>query len=64
MVENPNFRELLVYIGGGTCTEEDIPHRTKFTNNIIKAWKEERKSFSDDMKVGPITLCSVLSSSH
>ena len=41
MIENSNFRELLVYIGGGTCTEEDIPHRTKFTNGIIKAWKEE-----------------------
>ena len=45
MVKKPNFQELLVYIGGGTCTEEDILHQTKFTNDIIKAWKEEQKSF-------------------
>ena len=51
MVNNPIFRELLIYIGGGMCTEEDIPHRTKFTNEIIEAWKRERKVFADDMKV-------------
>jgi len=38
-------------VGGGVCTEEDIPHRTKFTKDIIEAWKQERKEFADDMKV-------------
>lgn len=51
MVNNPNFRELLIYVGGGACLEEDIPHRTKLTNEIIEAWKQERKGFADDMKV-------------
>lgn len=59
MVDNPNFRELLIYIGGGICTEEDIPHRTKLTSDIIEAWKEERKVFAEDMKVGLITRCSI-----
>ena len=51
VIDDPNFRELLIYVGGGVCTEEDIPHRTKFTGDIIEAWKEERKVFIDDMKV-------------
>lgn len=55
VVDNPNFRELLIYIGSGACTEEDIPHQTRLTNDIIEAWKQERKVFADDMKVGWIT---------
>ena len=51
LVENPIFRELLIYVGGGKCTEEDIPHRTKLTAEIIEAWKEERRQFSNEMKV-------------
>ena len=51
MVNNPNFRDLLIYIGGGTCTEEDIPHRTKLMKEIIEAWKHGRAAFADDMKV-------------
>lgn len=37
------------------CAEEDIPHRTKLTGEIIEAWKRERKEFADDMKVSPTT---------
>jgi hypothetical protein len=51
VVDNRGFRDLLVFVGAGTCTEEDIPHRTKLTDDIIKAWGEERKAFADDMKV-------------
>ena len=57
MVENPNFRELLIYVSGGTCTEQDIPHRTKLTNDIMEAWKQERKAFADDMKVCLTMFC-------
>ena len=42
-----------MYVSGGVCAEEDIPHRTKLTNEIIKAWKQEREEFADDMKVRP-----------
>jgi len=51
VVDNVDFRELLVYVGGGVCAEEDIPHRTKFTSEVIEAWKQERKAFADNMKV-------------
>ena len=52
---------MLSYVGGGVvCTEEDIPHRTKFMNDIIKAWKQEREKFSDEMKVRFCTHASGL----
>lgn len=65
LVDNPNFRELLIYIGGGTCAEEDVPHRTKFTSEIIEAWKQERKVFADEMKVCLIiAFCIVFEASQ
>ena len=52
VVDDPNFRELLTYAGGGArCVEEDIPHWKKFTNDIIEAWKQERKVFAGEMEV-------------
>jgi len=46
-----------MYVGGGECTEEDIPHRTKFTCEIIEAWKQEHEEFADDMKVRLAVKC-------
>lgn len=60
VVDDPDFRELLTYISGGACAEEDIPHRTTLTKDIIEAWKQERKVFANDMKVGLITQYSVV----
>lgn len=42
---------LLVHIGRGICTEEDMPHRNKFTIEISKAWKQEREEFAVEKKV-------------
>lgn len=58
MVNDPHFREILIYMSDGVHTEEDIPHRTKVTNDITEAWKQERKTFADDMKVGLLVPCS------
>ena len=54
VVNNPDFRDLLLYTGHGICTEDDIPHQTKLTDSIIEAWKQERKEFVNNMKVHPI----------
>lgn len=40
-----------MFVSGGSCKDEDIPHRSKLTSEIIEAWKRERKEFADDMKV-------------
>lgn len=56
LIENPKFRELLIFAGKG-CTAGDIPHRTKLTGEIIEVWKRERMEFSDDMKVCLIVNC-------
>ena len=34
VVECPEFRSLLLYIGEGKIVDKDIPHRTKVTNMI------------------------------
>ena len=46
------------------CTEEDIPHQTKFTNEIIETWKRERKVFTDDMKVSWVIWHSIHCDPH
>ena len=56
VIEDPNFRDLVLFLGRGAYAEEDIPHRTKLTEEIIKAWKEERKQFSAEMKVCLISI--------
>lgn len=45
-----------MYVSGRLCKDEDIPHRTKLTVEIIEAWKQERKEFAEDMKVCLATL--------
>lgn len=51
MIDNPHFRELLLYLGQGHVTDDEIPKRTYLTQSIIKAWKDEREQFHQEMKV-------------
>ena len=51
MIENPHFRELLLYLGQGHVTDDKIPKRTHLTERIIKTWKAEREQFYQEMKV-------------
>lgn len=51
VVENPHFRELLLYLAQGKCTDEEIPRRTALTSSIIEAWMDERERFYQEMKV-------------
>lgn len=63
-MDNQSFRDLLIYVGGGICREEDIPHRTRFTADVIEAWKQERKAFVDDMKVGLVARIPHVANPH
>jgi len=51
IVDNPEFRELLLYFGQGRVTNSEIPARTCLTGSIIKTWKDERDQFHQEMKV-------------
>lgn len=44
MIENPELRSLLVYCGGGTFTDDDIPHRTTLTQAIFKYHEREENN--------------------
>ena len=58
MIDNPHFRELLLYLGQGHVTDDEIPRRTSLTASIIEAWKAEREEFYQEMKVRQIyQLC-------
>jgi len=51
VIENSHFRELLLYLGQGHVTDDEIPGRTYLTESIIKAWKRERELFYQEMEV-------------
>ena len=51
IIENSHFRELLLYLGQGHVTDDEIPGQTCLTESIIKAWKQEREQFHQEMKV-------------
>jgi len=43
MVESPRFRNLLLYLGQGHLTDDDIPRREHLSERIIEARKAERE---------------------
>lgn len=51
VIDNPYFRDLLLYLGQGQISEDDIPKRTYLTESIIKAWKKDQGQFHEEMKV-------------
>jgi len=51
VIDNPHFRELLLYLGQGCITDGEIPGRTHLTQSIMQAWREEREQFHQEMKV-------------
>lgn len=40
-MECPEFRDLLLYVSQGDLSDNDIPHRTKITEEIEKYFKLE-----------------------
>lgn len=52
VIDNPHFRELLLYLGQGRIMDGEIPGRTLLTQSIMGAWREEREQFHQEMKVG------------
>jgi hypothetical protein len=44
MIENPRFRDLLVYTSHGTLRDEQIPKRTQHRENIMKQFRAHQAS--------------------
>ena len=58
VIENPHFRELLLFLAQGRVTDDEIPGRTCMTESILKTWKTEREAFYQEMKVCQVcSLC-------
>lgn len=55
-IECPEFRELLMYLNPD-LDDEDIPHRTKLTEEILRRYKTKREELWKEMKVS-ILQCS------
>jgi len=51
VIENPHFRNLLLFLAQGRVLDDEIPGRTCLTESILKAWKTEREVFYQEMKV-------------
>jgi hypothetical protein len=51
VVECPEFRKFLLYIGDGKIVDKDIPHRTKVTNMIHEEYKNEYQMLKGDLTV-------------
>lgn len=56
IVDNPFFRELLMYSSWGRLEEKDIPHRTKMRDLILNAYHVEYEALKTELKVK--ALCS------
>jgi len=51
VIDNPQFRELLRFYAQGHAVDCEPPGRTCLTESIMKAWKNERDEFHQEMKV-------------
>lgn len=51
VVECPEFRELLLYLGEGKIQDKNLPHRTKLTEMILNEFRTEYCKIKDDLKV-------------
>ncbi|KAJ2928061.1 hypothetical protein H1R20_g9035, partial [Candolleomyces eurysporus] len=50
VVESPEFRELLLFLGDGKLEDRDIPHRDKMTSMILDAHALEYQKMRKDLK--------------
>lgn len=50
VLESPEFRELMLFLGDGKLEDKDLPHPTKMTKTILEEFKKERKSLAEDMQ--------------
>ena len=50
VLESPEFRELMLFLGDGKLKDKDLPHRMKMTKTILEEFKKERKSLAEDMQ--------------
>jgi len=51
VLECPEFRELLLYIGENKLDEDDLPHRTKATIMILEEYKKKHMKVVNDIQV-------------
>lgn len=55
VVECPELRELLVYIGNDTIDDDDILHRTKITQMLFEEHQAMRQQIMAELRVCYVT---------
>jgi hypothetical protein len=51
VLECPEFRALLLYLGDGKMDDTDLPHRTKMTQMVLDEYRKEYNKTKSDLKV-------------
>ena len=51
MLECPEFRELMLFLGQDHINDDNIPHRNSLTRQILEEYKKEQIGIMDDLKV-------------
>jgi hypothetical protein len=51
VLECPEFRDLLLYLGDGKISNADVPHRTKLTQMVLEEYWREYNKIKEDLKV-------------
>jgi hypothetical protein len=51
VVEQPEFRELLLYCGQGALKNKDIPHHDKITTEAHEMYMRSKAAIMREMKV-------------
>lgn len=50
VLECPEFRELMLYLGTEKIEDKDLPHRHKMTDMIFEAYKKRMEATIEEMK--------------
>jgi len=51
VLECPEFRELLLYLGDGKIDDSNVPHRTKVTQMVLDTYHKEHSNIKVDLRV-------------
>ncbi len=60
MVDTPELRELLLYVGQNGISEKDLPHRSKLTDLIFESFQKEYAAMLERIRnsIGRVSFTS------